>query len=61
MKKKQINIIGAGCAGLSLARFSKELKEYQFTLVYSNQDMITFCNKFRDRLSEVEPETNLQD
>ena len=32
MKKKQINIIGAGCAGLSLARFSNELKEYQFNV-----------------------------
>ena len=32
MKKKQINIIGAGCAGLSLARFSNKLKEYQFNV-----------------------------
>jgi protoporphyrinogen oxidase len=32
VKKKQINIIGAGCAGLSLARFSNELKEYQFNV-----------------------------
>ena len=32
MSKKVINIIGGGCAGLSLARFSSVLKKYNFNL-----------------------------
>jgi len=32
LPKKVINIIGGGCAGLSLARFSSVLKKYNFNL-----------------------------
>jgi len=32
LSKKVINIIGGGCAGLSLARFSSVLKKYNFNL-----------------------------
>ena len=32
MSKLEINIIGGGCAGFSLARFSKSLKDYNFKL-----------------------------